>query len=188
MSSSDNYIICTWFLTTQIIVTLLPVLCWHNAVTGRNHGWFFMITVSEERADFSGCSERPLWSKIAQFVFPPLIRTKHLTPLMNSFCWIKGVESGQQEIARWRDRLSLSEQLTAELKQHQWGSSNNRNATQKTQQQQIPLYIQWCVRFRARYQQCTDDRNQAWMLVRRQKPCCFAHWQMTSTQTPGIFH
>ena len=59
-----------------------------------------MIIVSEERADFSGCCERPLWAKIAQSVFPPLIITEHLTPLMNSFCWIIGVENGKQEIAR----------------------------------------------------------------------------------------
>ena len=49
------------------------------------------------------------------------------------------------------------------------------------------MYIQWCVRFRARYQQCPGDKSQAWMSV-RWKPCCFAHWQMTSMQAPGIFY
>lgn len=81
----------------------------------------------EERTDFSSHSERSLWSKIAKFVFLPWIITKHLTPLMNSLLWIMGVENGKQEIARWRDRLSLSEQLTAELEQHHWGSSKKRN-------------------------------------------------------------
>ena len=58
----------------------------------------------------------------------------------------------------------------------------------KKKKTQIPVYSQWCVRFRARYQQYTGGKSQAWMSVRRWKPCCFAHWQMTSRQTPGIFH
>lgn len=54
-------------------------------------------------------------------------------------------------------------QLTAELQQYQWGSSEKRN----DKVQRIPLYIQQCVRFRARYQQCMGDRKQAWVSVRR---------------------
>lgn len=65
-----------------------------------------MIMVREELT--SVAIVRGLWSKIAKFVFLPLVITKHLTPLMNSFCWIMGVGNGKQEIARCRDRLLLS--------------------------------------------------------------------------------
>ena len=115
-----------------------------------------MSTVNEERADFSGCCESPLWSKIAKFVFPPLIITKHLTPLMNSFCWIMAVENRKQEIARWRDRLSLSEQLMLSCSNISRAQARTE-MTKKKKIQQIPLYIQWYVRLRARYQQCTED-------------------------------
>lgn len=127
LSSSKNYIIYPWFLNNTTIITFPLILRWHNEVTSRNIGWFFMMT--EERTESTGWCERSLWSKTAKFVFLPLIITKHLTPLMNSFSWIMGVENAKQEIARWRDRLSLSKQLTAELELHQWSSSKSRNDT-----------------------------------------------------------
>ena len=34
------------------------------------------------------------------------------------------------------------------------------------------MYIQWCVRFRARYQQYTGGKSQAWMSVRRSLLFC----------------
>lgn len=82
LSSSNNYIICSWFLNNTTIITFPLILCWHHEVTSRNSRWFFMM--AEERTEFTGWCERSLWSKIAKFVFLPLLITKHLTPLTNS--------------------------------------------------------------------------------------------------------
>lgn len=121
---------------------------------------------------------------MAKFVFLPLIITKHLTHLMNSFCWIMGVETGKQEIARWTDRLSLSgrwllscsnisgAQTRTEMTKNTTDSFVHSAACQI--QGQIPA---------------VDGRQETSMDVcERWKPCCFAHWQVTCLGTPWIFH
>lgn len=82
-------------------------------------GDFWGIQFTRARTVFSGCHERPLWSKIAVFAFFLLIITKQLTHLMNSYCWSMWLMDGEQEIACCRDRLSLSVELTAELEKYQ---------------------------------------------------------------------
>lgn len=81
---------------------------------------------------------------------------------MNSYCWSMWLIDGEQEIACWRDRLSLSVELTAELEQYQgvWATA------EMTKIEWYSLWIHLSFSMEGQYQQ-TKRRKQAWMSVRR---------------------
>lgn len=146
-------------------------------------GDFWGIQFTRARTVFSGCHERPLWSKIAVFAFFLLIIIKQLTHLMNSYCWSMWLMDGEQEIACCRNRLSLSVELTAELEKYQraWA------AAEMTKIEWHSLCIHLSFSMQGQYQQ--SSKKEASMDVSEERmPCLLAHWWMAYVQTPRLIH
>lgn len=90
---------------------------------------------------------------------------------------------GEQEIACWRDRLSLSVELTAELEQYQGVSAT----AEMTKIEWYSLCIHLSFSMQGQYQQ--SKKKEASMEVSEERmPCLLAHWQMAYVQTPQLIH